>query len=137
MTKTAMTGANKSSVSSGVARGTPPVSTVSLNGSANPSVQLTVHKLNGKNYLEWVQSIKLVINGKRKLGHLNGETTKPADNNPMLKAWRSKNSLVTAWLINSMDPSIGKRYLFLPTARDVWEIVQETYWDLENSASIF
>ena len=35
-----------------------------------------------------------------------------------------------------MDPS-GKMYLFLPTTKDVWEVVRETYLDLENSTQIF
>ena len=62
MIKTGMTRANRSSASSGiVVRGTPLVSIVSLNGFENPSIQLIIHKLNGKNYLEWAQSIKLVI----------------------------------------------------------------------------
>ena len=41
--------------------------------SPNPSIQLTVYKLNGNNYLEWAQSIKLAIDGRSKLGHLTGE----------------------------------------------------------------
>ena len=72
------------------------VSTISLNGFENPFVQLNVHKLNGKNHLEWAKSIKLVIDGKGKFGHLNGKTTKLVDNDPMLKTWRSENSLVIA-----------------------------------------
>ena len=48
-------------MSLGVVGGTLPVSVISLNGFENPSVQLTIHKLNGKNYLEWAQSINLVI----------------------------------------------------------------------------
>ena len=46
-------------------------------GNSN-SFHLTIHKLNGKNYVEWAQSVKLVIDGKGKLGHLTGEVTKPA-----------------------------------------------------------
>ncbi|KAH9698541.1 protein kinase domain-containing protein [Citrus sinensis] len=37
------------------------------------SLQITIHKLNGKNYFEWSQSVRLVIDGKGKLGYLNGE----------------------------------------------------------------
>ena len=50
---TAANRANRSSVSSGVVRGTPPISSVSPSGFENPSVQLSVHKLNGKNCMEW------------------------------------------------------------------------------------
>ena len=36
----------------------------------NSPLHLTVEKLNGKNYREWAQAIKLVIDGKGKLGLL-------------------------------------------------------------------
>ncbi|RVW74527.1 hypothetical protein CK203_053785 [Vitis vinifera] len=36
----------------------------------NSPLHLTVEKLNGKNYREWAQAIKLVIDGKGKLGFL-------------------------------------------------------------------
>ncbi|KAG6467091.1 hypothetical protein ZIOFF_075100 [Zingiber officinale] len=45
--------------------------------------------------------------------------------------------MVIAWLANPMEPSIGRTYLFLPTAKEVWEAVCETYSDLENSSQIF
>ena len=72
------------------------------------SFHLTIHKLNGKNYVAWAQSVKLVIDGKGKLGHLTGELVRPADGDPGLPAWKSINSMVIAWLINSMEPTIGK-----------------------------
>lgn len=100
--------------------------------------QFTVEKLDGKNYREWAQSIKLIIDGKSKLGYLTGETKMPASTDTnLLRKWRSENDMLTAWLINSMKPSIGKTYLFLPTAKDVWEAVKETYSDSENAAQIF
>lgn len=39
--------------------------------------------------------------------------------------------------MNSMKPSIGKNYLFMPTARDIWEAVREMYSDAEDSSQIF
>lgn len=42
------------------------------NGLEHSSVQLIIHKLNGKFFLEWAQSIKLVIDGKGRLGYLTG-----------------------------------------------------------------
>ncbi|KAE8700051.1 Pentatricopeptide repeat (PPR) superfamily protein [Hibiscus syriacus] len=32
-----------------------------------------------------------------------------------------------------MDPSVGRTYLFLPTAHDIWNAVNETYSDLGNA----
>ena len=45
--------------------------------------------------------------------------------------------MVMAWLINSMEAAIGQTYLFLPTAKDLWDAVQETYSDLGNAAQMF
>ncbi|KAK3030877.1 hypothetical protein RJ639_037227 [Escallonia herrerae] len=101
------------------------------------SFQLTSHKLTRKNYLEWAQSVKLAIDGRGKLGRLTEDVRQPAAGHPSLSAWRSENSLIIAWLINSMEPTIGKPYLFLPTSKDVWEAVRETYSDVENFSQIF
>lgn len=114
------------------------ISTMSSGGIDNSSFQLTVEKLNGKNFREWAQSIKLVIDGKGKLGYVAGDTKMPASTEiDLLQRWRSKNSMVSAWLVNSMKPSIGNAYLFLPIAKDIWNAVRETYSDSENSSQIF
>ncbi|KAK3007413.1 hypothetical protein RJ639_014792 [Escallonia herrerae] len=101
------------------------------------SSQLTSHKLTEKNYLELAQSVKLAIDGRGKLGHFTEDVRQPAASNPSLSSWRFENSLIITWLINSMEPTIGKTYLFLHTAKDVWEAVRETYSDVENSSQIF
>ena len=36
-----------------------------------------------------------------------------------------------------MDYIIGKTFMYLKTARDVWEAVQETYSDLENQSQLY
>ena len=113
------------------------MNTMNSNGSDNSTFQFTVEKLNGKNFLEWAQSIKLVIDGKGKLGYLTGETKRPSSTDASLQKWKSENSMVTAWLVNSMKPSIGKTYMFLPSAKEVWDAVRETYSDVENSSQIF
>ena len=101
------------------------------------SLELTVNKLNGKNYLEWAQTVELIIDEKGKLGHLIGEVKKPTNNDPRLKSWISENSRVIAWLINSMESSIGKSFMFIPIAKEVWDVVRDTYSDMENSSQIF
>ena len=40
----------------------------------NSPLHLTIEKLNNKNYREWAQAIKLIIDGKGKLGFLTDET---------------------------------------------------------------
>nr|KJB46025.1 hypothetical protein B456_007G344200 [Gossypium raimondii] len=48
------------------------------------SFQVTSHKMNGKNYLEWSQSVKLRIDEHGKLGHLTGEVNQPQVGEPKM-----------------------------------------------------
>jgi len=42
-----------------------------------------------------------------------------------------------AWLVNSMEPKIGKTYLFYKTTQKIWQAMQGFYSDMENSAQTF
>lgn len=44
--------------------------------------------------------------------------------------WEAENSMIMSWLVNSMEPSLGRTYLFLPTASAIWSAVKETYSDI-------
>lgn len=70
--------------------------------------------------------MKLVIDGNGKLGHITGEVKKLAVKDPSRQTWRSENSMVIVWLINSTDPQMGKPDLFLPTTKEVWDAVRNT-----------
>ncbi|KAK3230206.1 hypothetical protein Dsin_002087 [Dipteronia sinensis] len=69
---------NESETSENLDNETEVISTMSSKGLDNLSFQFTVEKLKGRNFREWAQSMKLVIDGKGKLGYLTGETKKPA-----------------------------------------------------------
>ena len=45
--------------------------------------------------------------------------------------------MVMAGLIKSMEAAVVQTYLFFPTAKDLWDAVQETYSDLGNAAQRF
>lgn len=112
--------------------------TISLRGFDSLSIQLTAEKIKGKNYREWTQSIKLVINDKGKLGYLIGETEELDSTHPVSRQkWNSENFMIRAWLVHSMIPSIGKAYLFLPTTKDIWEAIRKNYSDTKNFSQIF
>ncbi|KAJ1441014.1 Gag-polypeptide of LTR copia-type [Sesbania bispinosa] len=103
----------------------------------NPSIQITQHELNGLNFREWYQSVLLVIKGKGKMGYLTGTFAAPPITEPSYSNWDAENSIVMAWLINSMEPKIGSTYLFCKTAHEIWTTIQEMYSDFQNSAQCF
>ncbi|XP_073226873.1 uncharacterized protein [Cicer arietinum] len=117
----------------------------SQNGSSNffghegtsNTLKVEIQKLNGKNYVEWSQTARLILNGKGIYGFLTGEVQMPATTDPKYRFWKSENSVIIAWLLSNMESTIKKPFMFLPTAKEVWEAVKETYSDIQNSSQIF
>ncbi|RVW23388.1 Retrovirus-related Pol polyprotein from transposon TNT 1-94 [Vitis vinifera] len=82
------------------------------------------YKLNGKNYLKWSQLIRIVLKGKGKINHLMGTGPKLGD--PHFEVWDEEDSMIMAWLWNSMIPEISDTCMFLATAKDIWDAIQQT-----------
>ena len=79
----------------------------------------------------------MFIRGKGKIGYFTSSIKEPTEEDPKFQTWDADNSMIMSWLVNSMDSEIGQTYLFLPTAKDLWDAVTETYSDLGNSAKIY
>ncbi|RVX02046.1 hypothetical protein CK203_025445 [Vitis vinifera] len=48
-------------------------------------------------------------------------------NDPKFEAWDEEDSIVMSWLWNNMGLEISDICMFLDTAKEVWDFVQETY----------
>ncbi|RVW47648.1 hypothetical protein CK203_115957 [Vitis vinifera] len=55
--------------------------------------------------------MKLVIKGRGKLRHMIGTTKKPHEDDLTLQNWDLEDSIVIAWLINSIELKIGQMVL--------------------------
>ena len=42
-------------------------------------------------------------------------------------SWEAENFMVLAWLVNSMEPNINQTHLFLSIAKEMWDVIVETY----------
>ncbi|KZV32268.1 Cysteine-rich RLK (receptor-like protein kinase) 8 [Dorcoceras hygrometricum] len=87
-------------------------------GSDMSSLQITTHRLNVRNYLQCSQSVKIVICARGKLGFLTDDLP-TATTDPTYSTWLADNSIVLAWIINSMEPNITRRYLWFKTSNEV------------------
>ncbi|XP_073152035.1 uncharacterized protein [Henckelia pumila] len=109
-----------------------PATLAPLSGSDNSSLQISAHKLNGHNYLQWAQSVKIVICDRGKMGYLTGELESPKKSDPSYKTWVAKNFIVLAWLINSMENNISRRYLWFQTTKEGSNSVTQYFTDLQD-----
>ena len=113
------------------------VITNSAGGSESSLLNITSHKLNGHNYLQWSQSVMMFICGKGKDDYLTGEVTIPEREDPKFKVWKSENNMIMSWLINSMINEIGENFLLYGTAKEIWDAAKETYSSSENTSELF
>ena len=93
------------------------------------------YRLNGKNYLKWSQLVRTMLKGKRKISHLMG--TRPKLGDPHFEAWDEEDSMIMAWLWNSMVLEISDTCMFLATAKDIWDVIQQTYSKARDAAQVY
>ena len=77
------------------------------------------------------------MRGRGKMGYLTGEKKTPKEDDPTYAAWDAENSMVMTWLVNSMEEDISSNYMCYPTAKELWDNVNQMYSDLENQSQIF
>ena len=94
------------------------------------------YKLDGKNYLKWSQLVCTVMKGKGKgkISHLMGIGPKLRD--PRFEAWDEEDSMIMAWLWNSMTPEINDTCMFLATTKDIWDSIQQMYSKARDEAQV-
>ncbi|XP_024030846.1 uncharacterized protein LOC112094389 [Morus notabilis] len=105
--------------------------------SENLSPLITSHKLNGQNFLQWSQSVRMFICGRGKEDYLTGEIPILKKDDPGYKKWKVENHQIMSWLVNSMNVDIGENFLLYETAQEIWEAVRETYSSSENTSELF
>lgn len=84
----------------------------------------SAYKLDGKNYLKWSQLIRTILKGKGKISHLSG--TGPKQGDPGFEAWDEEDSMIMAWLWNSMMPEVSDTVMFMATSKDIWDVAPES-----------
>ncbi|KAG6516286.1 hypothetical protein ZIOFF_026741 [Zingiber officinale] len=82
-------------------------------------------------------SVRIFIYGKGKEDFLTDKSQPPPIHDPNFKSWKVNNSLVMTWLLNSMTNEVGEHFLLHQTAKGIWDEVQETYSQVDNTFELF
>ena len=102
------------------------------------SVQITTICLNENNFLKWSQFVQMYIRGRGKIGYLTDNTKEPTKMDHSYATWDVENSMIMAWLVNSMEGVISSNYMcFHPTAKALWDNIIQMYSNLGNQSQIY
>ncbi|KAH7543898.1 hypothetical protein JRO89_XS15G0055500 [Xanthoceras sorbifolium] len=101
-----------------------------------PYLSITGHKINGKNYLQWSQSVLMYIRGREKTNYLFVDLATLEETNPGYKRWMTENIMIMSWLVNSMTTEIGENFILYYTAKEIWDATKEIYSNKDNSSEL-
>ncbi|KAK2996779.1 hypothetical protein RJ639_025625 [Escallonia herrerae] len=93
--------------------------------------------LNDTNYDLWSQIMEMHIAEKEKLSFIRGNSQPPTKEDDLYEKWYADNQKVSRWLLMSMSPEIMKRYIRLPTARDIWKALSKAFYDGSDELQVF
>ena len=76
------------------------------------------------NYSEWAMAISMVLDGKNKIGFVDGTIEAPEAGQPLYPYWIRNNKLVLSWILRSVSPTIAKSILYSKSARSAWLVLR-------------
>ncbi|KAL0454598.1 UNVERIFIED_CONTAM: hypothetical protein Slati_0799000 [Sesamum latifolium] len=88
--------------------------------------------LSGRNWLSWSRSIRIALEGRDKLGFIDGSCVKTADGSAELRQWRITDSMVRTWVLNTISKDIVNAYLYVPSAHALWLDLEARYGECDG-----
>ncbi|GJQ98098.1 ribonuclease H-like domain-containing protein [Tanacetum coccineum] len=102
----------------------------------NDTIALTVVsiKLKGtENYQVWSCAMLLALEGKNKIGFIDGSCKRSNTDEVLGKQWDKVNAIVLSWILNSISEELFLGQFFSKRAKHVWEELKETYDKVDGS----
>ena len=69
--------------------------------------------------------------------YLHGTIKEPKKFDLSYESWEAETSMIMSWLLNSMLLEIGKPILYLSVAKEIWDVVLQTYSKKGNVTQIY
>ncbi|KAJ8763304.1 hypothetical protein K2173_001442 [Erythroxylum novogranatense] len=85
---------------------------------------LVASPLTGNNYLPWSIAVKTSLEAKDKICFIDGSF--PAPTNPVLfKKWKRVDSMIKAWLLNSMTKEMSDTFIYCVSSKVLWDTIEK------------
>lgn len=98
-----------------------------LSYSDNPGIPLVAATLHGDDYRTWARSLRTALRTKTKLGFTDRTIKKPSTQAADFIQWDKTDSMVLAWILNSVDPKLLASISHATTVKEIWEDLEERF----------
>ncbi|CAO2813783.1 unnamed protein product [Amaranthus hypochondriacus] len=83
--------------------------------------------LKGDSYEEWSRSLRNNLRAKNKLGFIDGTIMVPDAKSPDFDRWGIVNSMLVAWIVNTLDVSVRSTVRFPDHVKSLWDDLRDGY----------
>ncbi|XP_021802698.1 uncharacterized protein LOC110746764, partial [Prunus avium] len=97
---------------------------LTLHHSDHPGIVLVSRLLEGYNYGQWSRSMCLNLSAKNKIGFVDGSVKAPSSTDAKHSIWQRCNE---SWILNSVHPDIASSVIYVETAAEVWNDLEERF----------
>ncbi|PKI65410.1 hypothetical protein CRG98_014149 [Punica granatum] len=97
-------------------------------------IRIIACTLNGENYLTWSRLMTNALRAKNKLGFIDGSIRKPAEGDANELQWIMCNSMVVAWITNTLDQDLQSSVACIENEKNLWDDLKERF--LEEGESV-
>ncbi|XP_021856077.1 uncharacterized protein [Spinacia oleracea] len=104
-----------------------PFSAFYLHPSEGTGAVISPILLKGDNYDHWVKSLSNNLRAKNKLGFLDGTILQPDVESADYDQWNIVNSMLVAWIFNTLHESIQSTVPFPNTVKVLWDDLRDRY----------
>ncbi|CAA7028514.1 unnamed protein product [Microthlaspi erraticum] len=94
----------------------------------NPgNLAMALVQFNGDNFDEWAQAVRTALRVKKKFGFVDGSVTEPAKDAADHEDWLSAKSMVTLWILNTVDSKVRRTLANKEDPAELWKEIKERF----------
>ncbi|KAM1094124.1 hypothetical protein FF1_009168 [Malus domestica] len=94
-------------------------------------------RLSDSNFKVWLKMMEVHASGLGKQGYLTGKISAIDEDDPGYVKWSTEDAIVRGWLLKTMEPHLLGLFIDLPTAKDIWESVNQMFYDGSDESQYY
>lgn len=103
------------------------ISPYDLSANDNPGAIISQPLLNGRNYDEWAQNLRVALSAQKKFGFIDGTIPKPTTDSSDYEDWIANNHLLVTWIKLTIEPKLRSNISHKEYAKDLWDNIKRRF----------
>ena len=104
-----------------------PTSPYFLHPGETPGLVLISCPLMETNYHMWSRAMAVALEGKNKVGFIDGSISEPLVGDPLKPVWNRNNKIILSWLMQSLTNEIAQSDMLHDRASKLWSKLKQSF----------